>query len=799
MASEADKNAPAGEAQPDNILIEQPIEISSDSDSDDSGSVRAESSSESNVNIVNSLSDSDSDLQSQEEDTLEDDFAVQLAMPGKNYKQFMELCVTAFELNVFEKIEMAITEFDQHFVIPPHIWLKYLKALKVVTQTPAECAVFHSKCARALSSRYDEPLAEFVVKSLLEEQLVEQHLMWAKVLADYGLERVDFIKDLREALGLLSDQEEIELVEKTMCAQCVTWNCNEEQLDSIEQLIVDFKNRLYCSSTALMLDSYICKANTLRISTKIKLTLGKYFYERGLAKYPTNSNLWLDYIAYMSKPLEFNDKEEIHSAINDGYLSSKPLQLIERALRTKPTIEINHKYLQLMEHYDFSLDRIDKNLNRLFERINQFIKMTVELHLDYLAYRVRQTNVDDKEQVDQLRVAFRVVWNRLSIQYGDQADTSYEVLQLWAAVEYAKLKSPSNGAAIWSEILNYPGSDVKSHLWLAYAQMESEFNGGHNTSAILQQALLSLSRPSNLDAVLELYRCKERCFGTFETIAKCQLYGVPYTCMDSKFSAPWQHRAQTPYQKPGKKPTQQAANREIVPTTKKEKKQKKPPPPTPAATTATSNESKESNFKYSSSLEPNKIFIKNLYPRCTTMDLTAVFAAFGSIQDVRLVRKPNRKAKLIAYIEYDNPEAAQEAVISGDGVNIGGLNIEVSISNPPPKNFPSTSTSAAAASGSSKSLGAASTTRPEKRGSQTTLIPTQLLMQDAKRRKKLELDDDTGTNSTDGGDANGTKCGGDAANGKESVANKDTEAGKETEQPAVAPKSNDDFRRLFNI
>lgn len=53
-----------------------------------------------------------------------------------------------------------------------------------------------------------------------------------------------------------------------------------------------------------------------------------------------------------------------------------------------------------------------------------------------------------------LRAAFRRTWDRLSEQYGELADTNYEVLQLWALVEYSQLNSPSNGAAIWGEILS---------------------------------------------------------------------------------------------------------------------------------------------------------------------------------------------------------------------------------------------------------------------------------------------------------------------------------------------------------
>lgn len=58
------------------------------------------------------------------------------------------------KLNIFEKIEVAINEFQKFSTVPSHIWLRYLKALKVVTQTPAEWEVFKTKCSLALASFY---------------------------------------------------------------------------------------------------------------------------------------------------------------------------------------------------------------------------------------------------------------------------------------------------------------------------------------------------------------------------------------------------------------------------------------------------------------------------------------------------------------------------------------------------------------------------------------------------------------------------------------------------------------------
>jgi len=40
--------------------------------------------------------------------------------------------------------------------VPAHIWLKYLKARLVVTQTPDERKEFEEKCAKALSFYYSK-------------------------------------------------------------------------------------------------------------------------------------------------------------------------------------------------------------------------------------------------------------------------------------------------------------------------------------------------------------------------------------------------------------------------------------------------------------------------------------------------------------------------------------------------------------------------------------------------------------------------------------------------------------------
>lgn len=128
------------------------------------------------------------------------------------------------------------------------------------------------------------------------------------------------------------------------------------------------------------------------------------------------------------------------------------------------------------------------------------------------------------------------------------------------------------------------------------------------------------------------------------------------------------------------------------------------------------------------------------------------------------------------------------------------MQITVAISNPPPKPALGTSTSAAVAG-----TGAAAAPRlGEKRRIPTSLIPTRLML-DTKRRKKLELNDEeadgAATNSGQQQDSNG-KC--NDANGQETIAAPDKAASSAAPvgvdpiaPPAVAPKTNDDFRKLF--
>lgn len=77
----------------DNIVNEQPIEISSDSSVGDNSDCEAPSDTdESEVSVLSSLVDSSD---SHDDQTLSDEFFIILGIAKKKYRHYMDLCTTA--------------------------------------------------------------------------------------------------------------------------------------------------------------------------------------------------------------------------------------------------------------------------------------------------------------------------------------------------------------------------------------------------------------------------------------------------------------------------------------------------------------------------------------------------------------------------------------------------------------------------------------------------------------------------------------------------------------------------------
>ncbi|XP_041347974.1 squamous cell carcinoma antigen recognized by T-cells 3-like isoform X2 [Gigantopelta aegis] len=98
----------------------------------------------------------------------------------------------------------------------------------------------------------------------------------------------------------------------------------------------------------------------------------------------------------------------------------------------------------------------------------------------------------------------------------------------------------------------------------------------------------------------------------------------------------------------------------------------------------------KAEFKFSTDMETNKLFIKGLPFTCTVEALRTIFSQHGELKDVRLVTYRNGTPKGLAYVEYCDESHAAHAVLKTDGIMIGEHQISVAISNPPARKMPET-------------------------------------------------------------------------------------------------------------
>ncbi|KOX76546.1 Squamous cell carcinoma antigen recognized by T-cells 3 [Melipona quadrifasciata] len=92
---------------------------------------------------------------------------------------------------------------------------------------------------------------------------------------------------------------------------------------------------------------------------------------------------------------------------------------------------------------------------------------------------------------------------------------------------------------------------------------------------------------------------------------------------------------------------------------------------------------RSSGFKYSCSLEKNKLFVKGLSVSTTKEDLEEICKVYGVLKEVRIVTYRNGHSKGLAYVEFEDESSAAKALLAIDGMKIGDKVISVAISQPP--------------------------------------------------------------------------------------------------------------------
>ncbi|KAH3887201.1 squamous cell carcinoma antigen recognized by T-cells 3-like [Dreissena polymorpha] len=96
----------------------------------------------------------------------------------------------------------------------------------------------------------------------------------------------------------------------------------------------------------------------------------------------------------------------------------------------------------------------------------------------------------------------------------------------------------------------------------------------------------------------------------------------------------------------------------------------------------------KADFKYATSLEKNKLFVKNLPFTCTEDVIRTMFSEHGEVRSVRLVTYRSGASKGLAYVEFADEHSASQALLKTDGLMVGEHEISVAISNPPSRGTP---------------------------------------------------------------------------------------------------------------
>ncbi|SPP89281.1 RNA-binding protein 4F [Drosophila guanche] len=757
MDSDAAEEAQNAGDSPSNVA---PIEISSDSDESDSDSM--------------SSSGSESLVKEKQEQELKSEFDNLSKYSKLTHRQVMRMSEIAFILNDYDMIMQAAVQYKKIATMPPELWRKDLRVRLLVTQSREEHSAFEEACIEALNSYYDVDLANMICNYLCAQKNIENISLWSSLMSKYSLENPDFIEKLRELLVSAPDaHKNAEALKAAMETRCINWDLDDAKCAELAELLDQYKKKLspLVNYDRENLESFspvhimqLEQINNMDYRDEIRDALGCTIFEITVSNFRRVERVWLDYINYTSKSVE---------RPTGGYQISSPLEVAKRAAMSTTSRLVNHKLIHLMETEGYSVQEVDNVLEGILPRLEINSIETVELHLDYLAYRVRNCDLSDMDQCTEVRQKFDAAWNTLSDLYGEKADNSYEVLQLYAQVEYSKFLNPEQGYKVWEYIMSYEDSQRSGYLWMTWAQMESEFNGGARCREILNQAL---SRPVLKDGhfVLEQYRRYERCHGDYKSITTCQEIKLPTEPHWHQFSRD-QPRGRKPMktsQPPLRAQAATAAPRSKAAATGAPRAKAAPAAPR-AKEAAARAAPPPGGLKYSTELEKTKVFVKNIMPTVTTETLTELFVSCGTLKGVRLVEKKlptisrmYKTRKNIAYIEYEQAESAQKAVEQLNGHNLNGSVLSVAISDPPPK----TSIVSTA----------------KRRTAAMSLIPSVVRreMVASKRRKVLSLDNETdAATKTDDGQSAGTQP--------------DSSIKPETPTPSEKPKSNEDFRKLL--
>lgn len=436
-------------------------------------------------------------------------------------------------------------------------------------------------------------------------------------------------------------------------------------------------------------------------------------YERAVAQLSLNSNLWNDYCLY---------------AMSLGDVSK---DISKKALRNCPWAE--DLWVLRMRILEFLNAPESEAMQCLELGLTSILPSPgLNLWLTYLEY-VRRTSTSPEH--------VHKVFTQAAEQLTGNGDDSCQILRLQARL-YTKQDNIKEARKIWSQILQLPTHRTTAFAWLEYAALEKQYGDPQHLRTLYSRALTTCTDwPQYIQEDWLMY---ERECGSLKDILKCvqKCNSVqPVTRQEPKKRS---HENGTEEFKPKRKRTEERPpppkklspaemdtdlsvflsnmHEEVnemklqdlfpnalaicIPLNRRgtskcyayiqfssieevEKallRDREPIDGRPLFISKCQKDRTQRSvgFKYSAETEEKKLFVRGLPHSYSQEDVLEVFKSHGALT-VRLVTYKSGQSKGLAYVEFENPEAAQKAMKATDGVELAGHTITVAISAPPAK------------------------------------------------------------------------------------------------------------------
>lgn len=233
-------------------------------------------------------------------------------------------------------------------------------------------------------------------------------------------------------------------------------------------------------------------------------------YERACAHVSLESELWEDYLSYVSSTIK-----------NETIL----VPLFERATKNVPWCwKIWQQWMRHMEKWNKPLLEIQQLLEKAIIAGLPTAEDYKNIWMEFLGYLRRRLDVNDdnerEKQLEIIRQAFNRACEHLAKSFGLYGDPQCTVLQFWARIEAIHANDMEKARTLWADILSQ-GHSTAAASWLEYISIERCYGDTKHLRKLFQRALIAVKDwPESIcNAWIEF----ERDEGTLEQMEACEL------------------------------------------------------------------------------------------------------------------------------------------------------------------------------------------------------------------------------------------------------------------------------------